>query len=376
MFLKRLQQWFGSSAPARRRRQPEEFHLDIEPLEDRLAPQFSVSDLNQQNLTDVVNQLVGTGITAFNIQSQNVPESVGTFSDASGGQIMGCADGVVLSSGHADVIIGPNSGTTTFVNNLPGDASLQTLVTGATLDATTLQFDFVPKGNVITFKFAFGSEEYNTFVNTQFNDVFGFFLNGKNLALIPGTSTPVTINTVNGGNPIGTGATNPQFFRNNLPTPGTIDTGLNGLTTLFTVVAAVKPNELNTIKFAIADVADRLLDSDVMMCDLNAIKISTYCPFRYRCDGQGNFIGDMTVVNNSKIDLPAPLFLIFNSLPPGVRLLNANGVTPSGFPFFNLPASGLPGETAIKIPIVLSNPNNVPLDTMLNCQQQINSILL
>lgn len=376
MFLKRLQQWFGSSSPARRRREAGEFHLDIEPLEDRLAPQLSVQDLTQISLADVVNQLVGSGIVPFAIQSQNVPQSVGTFTDASGGQITGCADGVVLSSGHANAIIGPNtSASTTFVNNLGGDASLQTLVPGTTLDATTLQFSFVPKGNVVTFKFAFGSEEYNEFVNTQFNDVFGFFLNGKNLALIPGTSTPVSINNVNGGNPLGTNATNPQFYRNNAPAPGSIDTELDGLTKLFTVVAAVKPNEVNTIKFAIADVADRLLDSDVMMCDLNAIKVSTYCPFRFRCDGDGNFIGDMTVVNNSKIDLPAPLFLIFDALPPGVTLLNASGTTPSGFPFVRL-AAGLPGESAIKIPLRLSNPNNVPLDTMLNCQQQINSLLL
>ena len=37
----------------------------------------------------------------------------------------------------------------------------------------------------------------------RFNDVFGFFLDGKNIALIPATESPVSIDNVNGGNPLG-----------------------------------------------------------------------------------------------------------------------------------------------------------------------------
>jgi hypothetical protein len=63
--------------------------------------------------------------------------------------------------------------------------------------------------DTLKFRYAFGSEEYMEFANSSFNDVFGFFISGpnpsggsytnQNIALIPGTATPVTINNVNGG---------------------------------------------------------------------------------------------------------------------------------------------------------------------------------
>lgn len=383
--FRRIQEWFQRSpVPRRTTRAAQEFHLDIEPLEERLAPQLSTTDLTQTNLSNVISTLAGPGVQIFNVTTQSVPSSIAIFNDSTGGGILGCASGVVLSSGDANFIIGPNiTDSATAINGLPGDASLQTLIPAGqqTFDATTLEFDFIPQGNVIKFQFVFGSEEYNEFVNAPFNDVFGFFLNGQNLALIPGSSTTISINNVNGGNPFGTGASNPQFFRNNDPNdpgPPSINTELDGVTVLFTIVAPVIPNQTNTLKLAIADVGDSLLDSDVMICanSLTAIKVSTYCPFRYLCDGNGNFTGELTVVNNSKFDLPGPLFVILNSLPPGVTLVNSAGTTPSGNPFLSIPGNVLPAESALKVPIVLHNPNGVALDTELNCQFQISGILL
>ena len=61
-----------------------------------------------------------------------------------------------------------------------------------------------------------GSEEYPGFVCGTVNDIFGFFISGpnpaggnymnQNLALIPGTNLPVSINTVNNGSSFGGGA--------------------------------------------------------------------------------------------------------------------------------------------------------------------------
>lgn len=62
-----------------------------------------------------------------------------------------------------------------------------------------LEFDFTTTGGNLFFSFVFASEEYNEYVNSSFNDVFGFFVNGVNIALVPGTSTPVAINSVNCG---------------------------------------------------------------------------------------------------------------------------------------------------------------------------------
>ncbi len=52
------------------------------------------------------------------------------------------------------------------------------------------------------FEFVFSSEEYNEFVNSGFNDVFAFFVDGENIGFVPGTFDPVSIDTVNGGNPL------------------------------------------------------------------------------------------------------------------------------------------------------------------------------
>ncbi len=59
-------------------------------------------------------------------------------------------------------------------------------------------------------------------VNSSFNDVFGFFVNGTNFALLPGTTTPVSINNVNngfisGGNAGSGPCQNCAFFRDNAP---------------------------------------------------------------------------------------------------------------------------------------------------------------
>jgi hypothetical protein len=77
-------------------------------------------------------------------------------------------------------VVGPNtfSNITTY-NGQPGDSDLDSLIPGfATFDATVLEFDFVPSTSVISFQYVFGSEEYNEFVNSAQNNVFGFFVNG------------------------------------------------------------------------------------------------------------------------------------------------------------------------------------------------------
>jgi hypothetical protein len=156
----------------------------------------------------------------------------------------------------------------TTANSLPGDTDLGTLIPGYTThDATILEFDFIPYSDVISFQYVFTSDEYNEWVNTPFNDVFGFFLNGVNVALLPGTSIAVSINNVNGGNPLGTAASNPQYYTNNDLSDGggSVNTEMDGLTVVFSVDAQVNQGETNHIKLAIADAGDSVLDSNVFL---------------------------------------------------------------------------------------------------------------
>lgn len=112
----------------------------------------------------------------------------------------------MLSNGKAVDVVGPNNNTGKSTSNgqvgNSGDADLDKLLTtggstAKTNDATTLSFDFVPDQQFITFSYVFGAEEYNEFVGGSFNDIFGFFVNGTNVAALPGTTTFVSINNVN-----------------------------------------------------------------------------------------------------------------------------------------------------------------------------------
>ena len=163
----------------------------------------------------VQNVLVGAGVTISNVQynggSANVTiDQVGAFSAANSN--IGINNGLVMATGDAQLVVGPNnnSGLTQGGGNFgQNDVDLDVIVSpNGTNDACVIEFDFVPIGDTVKFNYVFGSEEYLEWVNSSFNDVFGFFLSGPgingpyansavNIAVIPGSNTPVSINNVN-----------------------------------------------------------------------------------------------------------------------------------------------------------------------------------
>ena len=240
------------------------------------AAGLSTVDLNSQTLAAMVAAFLGPGITATNITYSGDNSAAGTFSGGTG--IIGFPSGLVLSSGNIDGIIGPNVSSPSSTDfNGPGDPDLDILTGVSTHDAAVLEFDFVPSSSSLSFNYVFGSEEYPDFVGS-FNDGFALFVNGVNVALVPGTSTPVTINNVNSG-------VNSSYFVSNNPpgstfTPlGTLNTQLNGLTTVLTATASVNPGVTNHIKIAIADAIDGALDSAVMLqANSFVIPTATFTP--------------------------------------------------------------------------------------------------
>jgi hypothetical protein len=218
-----------------------------------------------------VNALLGAGPnapTVSNITYTGAAVAAGTFSGGTG--ILGFESGIMLSSGNIASVTGPNvqDGVTT-VNGTPGDADLDGLIPGfSTNDAAILEFDFeCPVLQVISFTYVFTSDEYNEYVNSQFNDVFGFFVNGVNIAVLPDLVTPVAINNVNCGNPYAPpGGTNCGLYINNDLSDGggAINTEMDGLTVVFTATTMVNPG-LNHIKLAVADAGDFNLDSNVFI---------------------------------------------------------------------------------------------------------------
>jgi hypothetical protein len=179
---------------------------------------------------------------------------------------VGFDNGIVLSSGDIVNVLGPNTSDSISANNgQPGDANLSALTGRVTNDAAVLEFDFVPDAATIFFQYVFASDEYNEFVNSQFDDVFAFFVNNANCANVNGER--VSVNTINNGNPFGTNPrSNPGLYRNNdLNDGGVLDTEMDGLTVVLTCKAAVIPNSVNHMKLAIADSSDNILDSNVFI---------------------------------------------------------------------------------------------------------------
>ena len=238
------------------------------------AATLVVQDLdNGATANGLAQTLAGVGVTISNVTHTGVNNSFGSFSGGTG--IIGFESGVVMGSGSVQTtathqapcekgVEGPNEcdGNTTE-NGTAGDSQLTTLAGFPTHDAAVLEFDFVPTHDTVVFNYVFSSDEYNEFANSEFNDVFAFYVNGVNCALVPNTSSPVSINTINGGNPLGTNPKHPEFYVNN--DGGALNTEMDGLTTVLSCTASVNPGQTNHMKLAIADGSDEQLDSNVFI---------------------------------------------------------------------------------------------------------------
>lgn len=202
----------------------------------------------------LVENLIGSGVTVSDVVYTGSPEAAGLFE---GMDAVGIDSGIVLSSGYAESVVGPNdSGAKSGQMGTDGDADLTALAGHDTYDASVLEFDFVADADTISFDFVFGSEEYQEYVDSQYNDVFAFYVNGENCAVLPGTDIPITINTINPG-------TNAEYHVDN--EDASVDTQMDGFTTLLSCAAEVKAGETSHMKIAISDAADRSLDSWVLL---------------------------------------------------------------------------------------------------------------
>jgi len=234
------------------------------PYPDSVLPKsplatISVTDLTSLTATDLVEFLLGSATVVSGVTYTGANIAAGTFVDGINAGI-NINEGVILSSGSIHNALGPNNMTgASTVNNLPGDSDLNTLGGGTTHDAAVLEFDFIPESTLYQFNYVMGSEEYPEYILTFF-DVFGFFVNGVNIATIPGTATYVSIGTVNH-------TINPSYYISNdpFPPPTPYDIQCDGFTTVFTALVNVTPGISTHIKLAVADYADQILDTWVFL---------------------------------------------------------------------------------------------------------------
>ena len=252
----------------------------------------------EQYVNDV---LLGEGVTATNISFIGGMDQFGYMTGGldNGFPIEG---GLILSSGNAADAFCAGQGCIDCNGPAPTDPDLleiandvppligESFSVSSVNDLCVLEFDFDPAGDFVSFNYIFGSEEYPTmevngtdtsyfggFVNSQYNDIFSFFLSGAgingsydapvgfpgqaiNIATLPGTDPPlpITISSVND-------QLNPQYYIGVSPDVSGTDICMNGYTTVLTAVYPVICGETYHIKLAIGDGSDNILDSVVIL---------------------------------------------------------------------------------------------------------------
>lgn len=242
-----------------------------------------------ETATSLVNKLLGPDSGATIVGTPTItgdPQCIGSFTGGTAAGL-GLDSGIVLSTGKVVDVVGPNSSdSTTTGYGTPGDTFLDTLACApgtapCTFDACILEFQFeCPDVESLTFRYQFTSEEFNEFVNNIFNNTFGWELNNANIAIVPGTNppVPVAINNVNcdpDGVPPGTydpnapTSPNPPFcdlFINNDASDGGpfLNVEPDGLIVPLQATGNTVPGT-NTIRLAIADAGDSVLDSWVFL---------------------------------------------------------------------------------------------------------------
>lgn len=217
-----------------------------------------------------------------NIKSVGDQRGIGYFENAK--DIIGLDRGIILATGPVENALGPNllPDTRGDFNDKTGDVDLEKLSKTIVYDPVGLEFEFVPVDQYVTFRYVFASEEYCEFVGSEFNDVFGFFIqgpglngefsnNGINIAFIPNTNEYVAINSVNH-------LRNKDFYISNhlagddsrcdllfSPKPLRDFIEYDGFTKVFATTIRVVPCKTYKIRLVIADVGDHFFDSAVFL---------------------------------------------------------------------------------------------------------------
>lgn len=246
-----------------------------------LLGQFNINtSYTPQQLVE--DYLIGPGITVSNVTYRGQLQQFAYFSNGNT-TALGMDEGIILCTGNATQI--NQSGNIQMSTGLGGNGvpELDAIINNPTYDTNdgaVLEFDFIPQDTMLSFYYIFGSEEYPEFVCSSFNDIFAFLISGinpaggmyvdENIALIPGTSLPVAINTVNSGVPGGSypasGCTSlaysSLYVNNNNSSQKPV---FDGFTVPLVAIAKVIPCQTYHIKLCIADVSDGVWDSGVFL---------------------------------------------------------------------------------------------------------------
>ncbi|MES2142823.1 MAG: Hint domain-containing protein [Pseudomonadota bacterium] len=210
----------------------------------------------------MANTIMGDGITVLSATYSGASTSKAIYSNGglSPGVVPGTT-GVIFSTGRAADFTqssgDPNRATGTGSDSAGVDNNTQfnTIAGARTYDASYIDIDFRPTGNVMTFQFVLSSEEYPEYATSQYNDVIGVWINGTHVPISIGSGTS-GITNING-------ITQPNLYRSNLNDD--FNTEMDGFTLTLSLTVPVNPGVTNSIRIGVADTSDAAYDTNLLI---------------------------------------------------------------------------------------------------------------
>jgi hypothetical protein len=252
--------------------------LAAQALQAQVAVSYVTAD-------QAVQALLGPGVTYANPVFTGMSQQLGQMTGNTDPNFQ-IVEGIVIGCSDAQEVV-PNFFGTAITPNITGDPDLlsvansvppligQAFTVSAVNNIASLEFDFIATGTTLSFNYIFGSDEYLTWVNSQFNDVFAFFLSGPgitgtyaspaafpggavNIAIVPQSAPPlpITISSVNN-------VLNAPYYVDNAS--HLIPIQLNGFTVKIAAEAVLECGQTYHIRLAIANGTDTALKSDVII---------------------------------------------------------------------------------------------------------------
>jgi hypothetical protein len=178
-------------------------------------------------------------------------------------------EGILLTTGYAEDALGPNdSDSVSGYTNGGSDSLLAALLVDTIFDAAALEFVYTPFSENLEISYIFASEEYPEHIDSLFNDGFGIFITGPgyqnfNIATLPNTSTPISINTINPNS-------NDSFYIANTQNSNEA-IQFDGYTIPIVAKAQVMPGTIYHIKIVIGDLNNPAYDSAIFLEKISSV---------------------------------------------------------------------------------------------------------
>lgn len=210
----------------------------------------------------MAQNIFGAGVTVNSASYSGPSNSSAIFSNgwrAPG--VVPSETGVIMSTGNVRDFTqssgdpNRNAGTSTDTSGTNNNSDFNAIAGTNTYDAVWMDVDFTPTGSMMTMSFVFASEEYPEYINSQFNDVIGVWVNGTHVPITVGNGA-TSVNNINGN-------TQENLTVSNLN--DAYNTEMDGFTLTLSLTMPVNPGVLNSIRIGIADASDSQYDSNVLI---------------------------------------------------------------------------------------------------------------